>query len=249
MLARLLSPFKEFGCFAGLIYSVDRMLQRLSPNLRLYFYELLAQPVPEEPLLPARLAGPFEMREIPAGAPEIALMPARPDIKESRFRQGATCLGTYQRDRLIGYIWLCFQRYEEDEVRCTFVLPEGGKAVFDFDIYIFPEHRLGLGFVGIWNGANQFLLSRGVQVSFSRLTRFNLPSRRAHLRLGARRAGRMFVLRMWQLELLVSTLSPYFHLSIGEHDRACVKLRSTGGLFEQKLKRLIGLRVGKEAMS
>ncbi len=180
MLARLLSPFQEFGFFAGLIYAIDRILQRLSPNLRLYFYELLAQPIPDEPLLPSSLSRALEMRQIGVGAPEIALMPARPDIKESRFKQNAICLGAFQKGRFIGHIWFCFDAYDEDEVRCTFVLPQGNQAVFDFDLFLFPEYRMGLGFVGIWNGANEFLRSRGIKCSFSRLTRFNLASRRAH---------------------------------------------------------------------
>ena len=225
MLTRLLSPFKEFGWFAGLIYAIDRLLQRLSPSLHLYFYELLVQPIPDEPLLPSRLAKGLEMREIPEGAPEIALMPARPDIKESRFRQNAICLGAYQKNQFIGHIWFCFHAYEEDEVRCTFVLPEGEQAVFDFDLFLFPEYRLGLGFIGIWNGANEFLRNRGVKCSFSRLTRFNLASRRAHLQLGARCVGRVFVLRMWQVEFMIATVPPFAHISFGKHDRVRLKLR------------------------
>ena len=223
MLARLMSPFQEFGCVAGFVYAFDRMLQRLSPNLRLYFYELLVQPIPETPLLPIGLSRTFEIREILPGDPEIARMPARSEIKESRFRQNAICLGAFQKDQFIGHIWFCFRAYDEDEVRCTFVLPEGDHAVFDFDLYLFPEHRMGLGFVGIWNGANEFLRSRGVKFSFSRLTRFNLASRRAHSRLGARRAGRVLVLRTWTVELLVATVSPYVHLSLA--DRVRLKLR------------------------
>jgi hypothetical protein len=225
MLARLKSPFQEFGFFGGLIYALDRFAQRLSPNLRLYFYELLAQPIPETPFLPRGLSKAVEMREIQRGAPEIALMPARPEIKESRFRQDAICLGAFQKNQFIGYIWLCFNSYEEDEVRCTFVLPEGAQAAFDFDLYLFPEYRMGLGFVGIWNGAAEFLRSRGIKVSFSRLTRFNLVSRRAHSRLGSRRVGRVLVLRMWTVEFLVATVSPYIHLSLSGRDRVRLKLR------------------------
>ena len=229
MLAKLRSPFQEFGFFAGLLYAVDRLLQQLSPNLRLYFYELVVQPIPEEPLLPENLSKALEIREIRSSDPEIALMPARPDIKESRFRQNAICLGAFRKNAFIGHIWFCFHAYEEDEVRCTFVLPEGNQAVFDFDLYLFPEHRMGLGFGGIWDGANKFLRSRGVKFSFSRLTRFNLASRRAHMRLGAQRVGRLFVLRAWRIELMVATVSPYVHLSLGERDRARVKLRLEGG--------------------
>ena len=225
MLARLTSPFREFGLFAGLVYSVDRAFQRLSPSLRLYFYELLLQPIPEAPLLPSGLSKAVEMREILPGAPEIARMPARPEIKESRFRQNAICLGAFQKNQFIGHIWFCFGSYDEDEVRCTFVLPEGNQAVFDFDLYLFPEYRMGLGFVGIWNGAAEFLRSRGIKCSFSRLTRFNLPSRRAHDRLGSQCVGRVLVLRMWVVEFLVATVSPYLHLSLSKRDRARLKLR------------------------
>src|SRR5271165_2833783 len=224
MLARLMSPFKEFGFFAGLFYSVDRGLQRLSPNLRLFVYEFLAQPIPDVPLLPPRLSKGLEMREIRAGDPEVARMPARPDIKESRFEQNAICLGAFQKSQFIGHIWFCFNAYDEDEVRCTFVLPEGNQAVFDFDLFLFPEYRMGLGFVGIWNGANEFLRSRGIKCSFSRLTRFNLASRRAHMQLGAQRLGRVFVLRAWRVEFMVASMAPYVHLSLGKQDRVRLKL-------------------------
>jgi len=245
MLAKLSSPFKEFGCFAGLIYAVDRLFQRLSPNLRLYFYELLVQPIPEKPLLPSGLSRALEMRQIASGAPEIALMPARPEIKESRFKQNGICLGAFQKSQFIGHIWFCFNAYDEDEVRCRFILPEGNQAVFDFDIFLFPEYRMGLGFVGIWNGANEFLRRRGIKCSFSRLTRFNLASRRAHMQLGARRVGRVFVLRAWPVEFMVATVAPYMHLSLRKQDRVCLKLprclvprsaASTAGGFASRLE-------------
>ena len=225
MLAKLMNPFSDFGFFAGLLYVLDQVLRRLSPNLRLYFYELLVQPIPEGPLLPTRLSRALEIREIAPGDPEIARMPARPDIKELRFKQNAICLGAFQKNQCIGHIWFCFHAYEEDEVRCTFVLPEGNQAVFDFDLYVFPEYRMGLGFAGIWNGANEFLRSRGVKCSFSRLTRFNLASRRAHQQLGAQRVGRLFALQTWHVELMVATVSPYLHLSMGDRDRVRVTFR------------------------
>jgi len=244
MLTRLTSPFKEFGFFAGLLYALDRLFQRVSPHLRLYFYELLVQPIAEYPLIPNKLSKALEIREIHHGDPEIAVMPARPDIKESRFSQNAICLGAFHKDAFVGYIWFCFRAYEEDEVRCTFVLPEGNQAVFDFDLYVFPEHRMGLGFAGIWNGANEFMRSRGVKFSFSRLTRFNVASRRAHLRLGARRVGRLVVLQIWRIELMVGTVSPYIHLSLRERNRVRVKLRPDRCFAETGPRRLVGSHAG-----
>src|SRR5690606_25033252 len=119
------------------LYLVDRLLERLSSQFRLHFYELVAQPIPDRPLLSTGLRKNLEFRQIREGDPDIESMPARSEVKESRFRQQAICLGVYQKGVLIGYGWFCFERYEEDEVRCTYVLPADG--VFDFDVYVFPD--------------------------------------------------------------------------------------------------------------
>ena len=219
MLKILTSPFKEFGMIAGLLYAIDRILVRVSPRLRLYMYELMVQPIPEGALLSARFGDTLEIREIKRGDAEVELMPARPDIKQRRFEQGAICLGAFQKAKLIGYIWLCFHAYQEDEVRCVYVLTAENEAVFDFDLYVFPEHRMGLGFVGIWNGVNKFLRHKGVRFTFSRLTRFNLPSRRAHNHLGWKRVGTAVFLQAWRLEGMVATIFPYVHVSLKKHVR------------------------------
>lgn len=231
MLSRLTSPFREFGFFAGLLYAIDRILCRISASLRLQFFELMVQPIPERPLLPPGFAKQFEWREIRRGDAEIDLMPARADIKELRFQQNALCLGAWQKGRFAGYIWFCFGQYEEDEARCTFVLTPRESSVFDFDLYLFPEHRMGLGFMAIWNGANEFLRNRGVRHTFSRLTRYNVASRRAHQHLGWKRIASAFFLQAWGAELMVATIFPYVHLSLAESSRA--RLRLSAGAPER----------------
>jgi hypothetical protein len=233
MLGKLRSPINEFGFIPGLLYGIDRLLQQLSPRLRLYFYEFLMQPIPDKPLLAGRFANSFEMREIKRGDPEIALMPALPEIKESRFNQNAICIGVFRKNQLVGYIWFCFRAYEEDEVRCTFLLPDGDQSVFDFDLYIFPEHRMGLGFVAVWNAANEFLRKRGIRQSFSRLTRTNIASRSAHIHLGIRRVGRAVFLQAWSLELMVATIPPFLHLSLTRGHRIRLKLHPGSVPMEQ----------------
>ena len=225
MLRNFTSPFKEFGFLSGLLYAVDRVLVRVSPGLRLYVYEFMVQPIPEEPLLPGRLTKNLEIREIKRGDPEVDLMPARPEIKESRFAQDAICLGAFQKGQFIGYMWFCHRTYEEDEVRCTYVVTPVEEAVFDFDLYLFPQHRMGLGFIGIWNGANKFLRERGIKFTFSRLTRFNVASRRAHHHLGWKLVGRAVFLQTWRLEFMIATLSPFLHVSLGKPGGVRLKLR------------------------
>jgi hypothetical protein len=141
---RLVSPFKTFGISAGALYLIDRSLRRLSDRLGLFAYELMVQPISAAPLLPPNLAKNLQFVEIKRGHPDLDLMPARPEIKASRFDQGAVCLGVYRTQKLIGYVWLCFDRYEEDEVRCTYELTQPERSVFDFDLYVMPDHRMGV---------------------------------------------------------------------------------------------------------
>ena len=213
MLQRVLGPFKEFGVAAGTLYAADRVLRMVSPRLGLYVYEFIAQPVGGKSLLPASRSKNLNFAEIPRGHPDINAMPARPEIKELRFEQGAVCLGAYRNGNLLGYVWFCFDAYNEDEVRCTYALGEPRQSVFDFDLYVLPEHRMGLGFAAVWHGANEYLQSRGIRYTFSRMTRFNLASRRSHARLGGQRVGRAIFLQAWRVELMLSTLAPYIDLT------------------------------------
>ena len=225
MLRKISGPFREFGYAAGLFYAIDRVLSSLSPRLRLYVYELMVQPITNKPLLPVALDKQLEIREIKAADPEMALMLVRPEVIQARLAQNAVCLGAFRKGVLIGYMWFCNQTYDEDEVRCTFVLGRARESVFDFDFYLFPEHRMGLGFVGLWNGANEFLSRRGIHYTFSRLTRFNVASRRAHQHLGWKVVGRALFLRAWRLEIMAATLFPFVNVSMTKAGRVRLVLQ------------------------
>ena len=214
MLGRLSAPFREFGPISGCLYVADRLLQRISPNTRIFVYELMVQPIRDTSYTGMRAIKAFEHREIRAGDPALASMPVPREVIEARFKQGAICLGTFKQDVFVGYIWFAFASYEEDEVRCTYSLVPAGESVFDFDLYIFPEFRLGVAFVAIWQGAIAFLRDRGVRQSFSRLTRFNVASRRAHQHLGWKLVARAVTLRLWRLEYMTATVSPYQSVTI-----------------------------------
>lgn len=224
MFEQLTSPFKEFGVFVGILYLIDRVFSRISPNLKLFCYELMVQPISDKPLVSSRFTRSAEIRGIKRGDPELDLMPVPPEIIEFRLKQNATCLGIFKKGEFIGYIWFCSNHYEEDEVRCTYLLTPEKEAVFDFDLYLFPKHRLGLGFIGIWEGANKFLHQHGIRHTFSRLTRFNLASKRAHDHLGWKRVGQAYFLKIWRVEVMVSTISPFLGLSLQESGRIQLKL-------------------------
>lgn len=222
--ARLAAPFVEFGWAAGTLYLIDRLMRWTSPQLGLEVFEFMVQPIVAKPMLPANLAKNLNFAEIGRGDPAIAEMPAREDIKARRFEQGARCLGAYRKGELIGYLWFCTGRYREDVVRCTYELVDPAHSIFDFDLYVMPKHRLGLGFLGIWHGANQFLAPKGVRYTFSRLTRFNTASRRAHAHLGWRRVGRALFLRAGRVEMMLGTLAPYLTVTFGSRQYVNLKL-------------------------
>lgn len=208
----VVSAFQQFGPLLGPAYLVQRILSSISHDARLLAYDLVAQPVPEKPLLSGARAEALTWCELEPGDQELTKVIAPPAIQAMRFDQGATCLGIYRRGEMIGYVWLCDMRYEEDEARCTYEVPRG--ATFDFDLVILPEHRNTLAFASLWHATFEYLRLRGIAVSYSRISRFNLPSCRAHERLGAQRIGRMMVLKLWRLEVLAASIAPRLALSL-----------------------------------
>jgi hypothetical protein len=224
MLKRIAAPFREFGLAAGLMYVSGRMLQALSPRLGLRVYDLVAQPVSAQAPEGPRRGQELTMRRLHPGDPEVNVMPARPEIKESRFRQGAICLGAFRGPNFIGHIWFALSGYEEDEVRCTFETLPPAQTAFDFDLYIFPEYRMGRAFMNVWNGANDFLRERGIRYTCSRIARFNTASRNAHARLGARRIGRAIFLQAWTVEFMMATIPPYLHFGVSPNSRVLLRL-------------------------
>ena len=87
----------------------------------------------------------------------------------ARFDQGAFALAVYLRDRYVGYVWLAFRQYDEDELRCRFALSRPEQTAFDFDVYVFPAFRLGRAFAAVWHAANSHLAERGVTRTCSRI--------------------------------------------------------------------------------
>jgi hypothetical protein len=222
---RLTRPFRTFGIALGWLYALDRLANRISSSLGVYAYEFMVQPIREEPILPLAFAKRFEFREIHKADPIVEAMPARPEIKAARFEKGARCLAAFSKGSLLGYLWFCVGEYLEDEVRCRYRMVDRERSVFDFDLYIMPQYRLGVGFGATWHGANQYLWSQGVRYTFSRLSRFNVASRRSHDHLGWRSLGKAIFFKLWTVEVMFATLRPYVWISFSPRSRPTLALR------------------------
>ncbi len=198
-LHRLREPFRDFGLVDGCLYLADRLLRALSPSCGLYPYEFLVQRVPATGLLPAALAKNIAAERLVPGHPLLMHVSAPASEVAHRFAAGAQGVAATRKAKLLGYAWWCGREYFEREVRCTFVLAGSGRDVFDFDVYVLPEQRMGLGFMAVWHVLVQQMRESGVASSYSRISRFNVASRRAHLRLGARPIGRAVFVRLGAL--------------------------------------------------
>jgi hypothetical protein len=103
--------------------------------------------------------------------------------------------------------------YREDDGTCRYVPLPQGKACWDFDLYIYPEHRGSLVFLRLWDEANRYLAARGVRWSLSRISAFNADSMAAHARMGASCIGSVTFLFLGSLQCSVSTVAPHFFVS------------------------------------
>jgi hypothetical protein len=212
-LARTLGP----GTAA--CYALVRVLEIATRGkLRLIAYRFVAQPVPRDgESAPAR-AGAIELRYLHAGDALVVQFPRPPAVIARRFRDGAHCLAAIKGDRLVGFLWFKEREYVEDEVRCIYRF-DPQTAVWDFDVYIEPELRLGRLFARLWDFANRELRARGYRWTLSRISAFNAGSLAAHQRLGARRVGSALFIVAGSVQVSFASCAPYVHIGWREDMR------------------------------
>lgn len=211
----LVSLIRELGFTDACFYIVDRMLRAISgkrAHLRKYY--LMAQPVAPHSWLPPGRGKRFEVRRLSAVDPALDAFPRPKTVFPYRFEQGAVCLAAFRSAEPVGFLWLSFGPYQEDEVRCQYVPLPKGEAAWDFDVYIAPQHRTSAVFLRLWDDANRLLRSKGVSWSFSRVSAFNPLSVASHSRMGANRIGAVIFATFGPWQLSVASVRPYLFLSL-----------------------------------
>lgn len=162
----------------------------------------------------------------PAGpaSPLAADFPRPGDVIRRRFDDGARCYAATVKGEFAGFIWICREAYEEDEVRCRYVLPSPDRCVWDFDVYVEPRFRVGRTLGRLWKAVGASLESEGVEWSFSRISLFNEASVGAHERLGALRVARALFFVVGRLQLTLCSQAPYVHLGVSGRPRIELRL-------------------------
>ncbi len=198
----------EFGFGNAALYVFGLALRRICPRVFVYRYYIVAQPVPDKSLLPPRRGRTISVRELKPGDPAFSSLPLDEDVLAYRFAQNVTCLGAFQDEKPIGCLWMCFDAYDEDEIRCTFRLAPAEGVSWDFDVYLHPDVRLGFAFLRLWDEANAILRDRGIAWSISRISGFNPGSMASHARMGAVRVGSLIALKGPKWQLVYSSYKP-----------------------------------------
>ncbi|MFN3564547.1 MAG: GNAT family N-acetyltransferase [Burkholderiaceae bacterium] len=175
-------------------------------------YRFVAQPVPDSPAASPERGGTIELRWLQSDDPLVTQMPRPPAVIARRFGDGARCLAAVKSGRLIGFLWYKENEYLEDEVRCRYRF-DAATAVWDFDVYVDPEYRLGRLFSRLWSTAHRDLRARGYRWTISRISAFNAASLAAHARMGARTVASATFFAIGPLQVSFATIAPRFHLS------------------------------------
>lgn len=208
------------GWVNGTLYVLSRALARASRGrCALFKYYFVAQPVPGQPKAVSRQPGLLKVYRVSGSESIVGRFPRPPEIIARRFADGATCFVAERNGVLAGFIWLKLDRYEEDEVRCDYLVDSRRGIGWDFDAWVAPEFRMTRTFIHLWEAANDYLRSHGCGWSASRISAFNPVSLASHRRMGAVRLHAGIFLILGSAQLALFSRRPYIHFGAGERNR------------------------------
>lgn len=216
---------RALGVLKFSLFVLQRLLAKSTRGaVNFHLWHVFVQPVRGSPLLPERWRTAFTVRPLALSDADrchdensfLVLQPKAP-LGEFRARlgRGDICLAVFRADRIVGHIWLCFDPFEESEVRCRFVPTPGDCIAWDSNLYIAEHERGSIALAALWDAANALLRERGLSWTASQTSAFNAPSLRANEQLGARRVGSVLFCELGPCQLTISTMPPHIHLSLG----------------------------------
>ncbi|HET9977953.1 MAG TPA: hypothetical protein VFQ20_10980 [Burkholderiaceae bacterium] len=223
--SKLTRPPATLGVGNGVLYLASRVLVRASAGtVRLLRYRIVAQPIGNAALGGLRADSRTVVRPCAVDSPLVAAFPRPPQVIARRYANGAECFTAVVRDTFAGFIWFQRGAYDEDEVRCRYVLDDARRSVWDFDVHVESPYRLGRTLARLWQAVDAHLATQGVQWSFSRISAFNAASIAAHARLGIVDCGSATFLCIGPLQLSLLSMRPFMHLSWSSRQRPSIRL-------------------------
>jgi hypothetical protein len=213
MFEKIRRSYKEYGAMVFIAMVLNRLINKLSTNSRINYYRFYKQPISPQK---ARKSS-YSFQLITQYRNELEAMPRPKYVLSGRFSQNVQCVLGLKGGELVSCAWFAKSRFIEDEVRCIYTLSEN--AVWDFDIFVFPEYRMSRLFLFTWNEASNRLYEQGIRNSYSRISAFNQNSIRAHEKLGATKVGSAIFFTLRSLQISFSNLSPYVNINISSKNQ------------------------------
>lgn len=220
---KIIQTQKELGLGHFLFFCINRIISLSSNgNARIERYIMASQPISKTPRLPPHRGKDIRVVELYPGDNLLSELPRSEEVISERFKQGSHCLAATKDGHIVAFLWLIFDGYNEDMARVRYELPSN-EYVWDYDVYVYPEHRLGFTFAKLWDGADAWLRNRNVKYSFSRISAFNPASRFSHGSLGALGLGITNIVILGRWEIMWSTFKPNFAV-YGKNHRPIIHL-------------------------
>jgi hypothetical protein len=216
ILAFVRDSVASLGVANGLLATLARALDRASAGrCHLFKYYFVAQPVPSHRSSAVERPSKTRIYRTSREDSIIAQSPRPAPTIAKRFADGAVCHVAAQGSKLVGFIWIKQDSYQEDEVRCHYVLRPSTQLAWDFDAYVAPEFRMSRAFSQLWQAANEYLRDLGRRWTISRISAFNAESLRSHQRLGLRRLHTGYFLILGRVQISTFSCRPYIHVATG----------------------------------
>jgi len=224
---RLRQNIATLGALGTAQLVIDRVLSQVSGGrARLITYALMAQPIGAGALAGVRGDAHTVVQDVHPGDALAAALPRPAAINLQRWAAGAQCMAATVKGAFAGMIWIARGHYDEDEVRCQYVLADAAHSVWDYDVYVEPRYRAGRLLARLWQAADTRLAAEGVRWTFSRIALLNRSSMAAHQRLGAQRVGTAAFLVLGPLQLSLFSIAPFVHIGLHALSRPALQLRA-----------------------
>lgn len=202
----------QLGLLNALLYISNRLTSKIPCGLSFNKYYFVLQSLNTLPLLPEGRGKRFQIRELKADDLSSHPCPRPQVVLTDRYHQGAVCLAAYKDEEFAGCLWYTKAHYQEDELRALYRFPSSD-FVWDFDVYVEPKYRLSPVFLKLWDEASSRLIAQRYRGSLSRISAFNPMSLSSHKRMGTRVLGWAVFVRLHSLQLTLSSMAPFCHLS------------------------------------
>lgn len=203
--------YRTFGVAVGTAYLGHRFFTKLGESSGLYVYHFYEQLLDR----PEKIReSKFTFEWLDSFSSSLLVLPRPKERLEGRFNGNTRCLLGKKNGEFVSCAWFASKLFNEDEVNYRVALAP--HQVWDFDVFVTPEYRLGRLFFYTWQKASFDLGRQGFRTSLSRISAYNLTSITTHEKLGAKRVGSAMFLKISGFQITVATRKPYLAVSLGE---------------------------------